>query len=424
MDISNLTSVYNQNPSLQSQYTLQQYLDLFGGSSTGNTGTTGNTTQTQTTTPANQGIIGANINQYQTGGDDFSVYNPDPTKVRTDYRPDYDYRKHIDYNPNLTATANEKQFDMYQNYYNKPAPSGIEQFIGKAINFIPYIGPLKRGAEFVGGAIKGMFPVNQRGILENELRGSGILTDDIGRMVGDPNTVEGVMAGYNASADPFKENNVWDKRKETIAETVARKYGIEIDDDFDFSSVKKGDKGYDLINRYNLIAKNQFIAKQKNKKAKDIADFRRKEKERKAFEAAKAKQITTVPTQLGGGDGQSGGDYAGGAAFAAANPYGGSGTMDDLGADSFRKGGRVGLENGGAPVYSESDFPKLLSPFRPTSEKPSLSDYDEDIWDYDVIEIPMGGKMKRYKKFKKRKGGRGRRSRSYFNGGLVSLRRR
>ena len=34
MDINNLTGVYNQNPTLQGQYTLQQYLDLFGGSST------------------------------------------------------------------------------------------------------------------------------------------------------------------------------------------------------------------------------------------------------------------------------------------------------------------------------------------------------------------------------------------------------
>ena len=68
MDINNLTGVYNQNPTLQSQYTLQQYLDMFGGSSTGTTGTTA---QTQTTTPtsnASQGIIGSNINTYQGGG--------------------------------------------------------------------------------------------------------------------------------------------------------------------------------------------------------------------------------------------------------------------------------------------------------------------------------------------------------------------
>ena len=34
MSPQNLTNVYNQNPTLQSNYTLQQYLDLFGGSST------------------------------------------------------------------------------------------------------------------------------------------------------------------------------------------------------------------------------------------------------------------------------------------------------------------------------------------------------------------------------------------------------
>lgn len=63
MDISNLTSVYNQNPALQSQYTLQQYLDLFGGDSS--------TTPPPTNPvlpPPPQGIIGADINTYQGGG--------------------------------------------------------------------------------------------------------------------------------------------------------------------------------------------------------------------------------------------------------------------------------------------------------------------------------------------------------------------
>jgi hypothetical protein len=38
--VNNLTNVYNQNPTLQSQYTLQQYLDLYGGSSAATTPTT------------------------------------------------------------------------------------------------------------------------------------------------------------------------------------------------------------------------------------------------------------------------------------------------------------------------------------------------------------------------------------------------
>ena len=70
MSPQNLTNVYNQNPTLQGQYTLQQYLDLFGGSSTGTTTPTTTTTATATTptTNASQGIINQNINQYQNQG--------------------------------------------------------------------------------------------------------------------------------------------------------------------------------------------------------------------------------------------------------------------------------------------------------------------------------------------------------------------
>ena len=63
----------------------------------------------------------------------------------------------------------------------------------------------------------------------------------------------------------------------------------------------------------------------------------RQEKERAEFLAAQ--QRTNIANQLGGPDGTSGGKYAGGAAFASANPYGGRGTMDDLGADTFKEGG-------------------------------------------------------------------------------------
>ena len=68
MSPQNLTNVYNQNPTLQGQYTLQQYLDLFGGSSTPTTPTTTTPTPTPTPTPVQPGIINQNINQYQGGG--------------------------------------------------------------------------------------------------------------------------------------------------------------------------------------------------------------------------------------------------------------------------------------------------------------------------------------------------------------------
>ena len=75
MSPQNLTNVYNQNPTLQSNYTLQQYLDLFGGSSTGTT-----PTPTPTPTPPSQGIINSGINQYQNqgggGGGGIPTLNP------------------------------------------------------------------------------------------------------------------------------------------------------------------------------------------------------------------------------------------------------------------------------------------------------------------------------------------------------------
>ena len=91
MNVNNLTNVYNQNPTLQGQYTLQQYLDLYGGSSTGTTTPTTTTTTTPTTN-ASQGIINAGINQYQNqgGGNDqtgFGAFgNLDESTAKTEYR--------------------------------------------------------------------------------------------------------------------------------------------------------------------------------------------------------------------------------------------------------------------------------------------------------------------------------------------------
>jgi len=65
MSPQNLTNVYNQNPTLQGQYTLQQYLDLFGGSSTPPPATI---QPVPTPNVPEKGIINQNINQYQSGG--------------------------------------------------------------------------------------------------------------------------------------------------------------------------------------------------------------------------------------------------------------------------------------------------------------------------------------------------------------------
>jgi len=70
MDINNLTNVYNQNPTLQGQYSLQQYLDLFGQSPTTGTPPPVQIPPTDPNAPTKpvNGIINSNINQYQSGG--------------------------------------------------------------------------------------------------------------------------------------------------------------------------------------------------------------------------------------------------------------------------------------------------------------------------------------------------------------------
>ena len=110
-------------------------------------------------------------------------------------------------------------------------------------------------------------------------------------------------------------------------------------------------EAYSKISPAINFAKNIFTGKKKefqNKSAQmvreELARQAAAKAEREAFLAQQ--QRTNIASRLGGPDGTSGGQYAGGAAFASANPYGGKGTMDDLGADSFFKdGGRVYLYN-------------------------------------------------------------------------------
>jgi len=103
-------------------------------------------------------------------------------------------------------------------------PTGIGKTLGTAANFIPGIGGLKKGVEFLSG----IMPVNRRGILENELLSGGIMLDDIGRIVtNNYNTPEGIMAGYNAAKLTDKS---FDKRTGNISKYIKRKRIISITD--------------------------------------------------------------------------------------------------------------------------------------------------------------------------------------------------
>ena len=155
----------------------------------------------------------------------YNPYMPN-TSLNTTYRPNYDYRKSVDYNPELSDLQNQKIMQGMSNfkgydYYNKPDPTGVEKLLGQAINYVPYINTIKRGAEFLGNALQGVMPINRRAIMENELRGAGIYTDDIGRIAigqgGTYNTPEGIMAGYNAY---HMNDKTFDKRTANIGKSL------------------------------------------------------------------------------------------------------------------------------------------------------------------------------------------------------------
>ena len=160
----------------------------------------------------------------QRGGDNFNVYNPDMTQIRTDYSP-YSFRRaqERDFIGDLYSSETEmnKLMSMYPEYYQ-----------GKQLTGIPGAmqGYLQRSlpGQILSG-LESMMPINERAILENQARGLGIYTDNIGRVVagpGDINTAQNIMAGYNLAkidADTFaKRRNMINKYMKDKAQKDAK----------------------------------------------------------------------------------------------------------------------------------------------------------------------------------------------------------
>jgi hypothetical protein len=166
------------------------------------------------------------------GGDNFSVYNPDPTRTRTDYINPFPFN----------ADDNLGTSDYgYQR-------AGIPGLVDLASNYLQN-SLLGRGL----AAARNMLPVNSRGILENELIGQGVMLDDIGRIVSNNyNTPEGIMAGYNAAQ---MDESTFDDRISNIEKTIARKTAA--DPNYDPSNLQNR---IDLINQ----AKDIFLGAKKS----------------------------------------------------------------------------------------------------------------------------------------------------------------
>ena len=164
MDVNNLTSVYNQNPTLQGQYTLPQYLALFGQ---GATPTTPTPTPTPTATPApSQGIVNAGINQYQGGGSEGidmiggigAFGNLDPNSLKTVVRDVYNIEtgkfepREID--TYLDKTGARKTLDNKNpTHAGMHGVKGLAGYVMEGLGF----GPEKDEKGYTDGMIKGMF---------------------------------------------------------------------------------------------------------------------------------------------------------------------------------------------------------------------------------------------------------------------------
>ena len=300
----------------------------------------------------------------------YNPYMPN-TSLNTTYRPNYDYRKSVDYNPELSDLQNQKimqgtaNFKGYD-YYNKPELTGPQKFLQFAGSFVPGKGAV--------GLISPYLPVNSRRIFENELGGKGIMVNNIGQIVqgqGDYNTAENIMAGYNA--DLITQKTV-DDRKATIKETIERK--SKADPNYDPSYLNERLTALDEFGNILSSTKDESddiykFEKERKKKKRDndiIGRFFKQKKQKKeddriakekADAAAKAQIERATKGQAPSDPGLRGRDDTPGFGKTSAGNY----TNQFQGGDPglmFAKGGRAGYFFGGRVNFKNGGLASIL----------------------------------------------------------------
>ena len=252
-----------------------------------------------------------------------------------------------------------KHMEMYPEHYglDKPPPSKVNQFLSKAVNWIPGVGYVKKGLE----AVSDLLPTNRRAIMENEMIGSGVMLDDIGRIVTtDYNTPEGIMAGYNAYQ---MDEDTFDDRIARIEKTMS----------------KKGYKG-NLQKRIALIRKAKENWQNAQGKTDEIVDIKTDTKSDISPNATDTDQVTDIITGQGKGGGAdvwketfSGTQDSGGGEFAGTTHHGDvahgpSGRFEAANTSKdYNQGGRVYLNLGGiaSVLGTEQDRREGLAPGGP-----------------------------------------------------------
>ena len=263
------------------------------------------------------------------------------------------------YDPRYSSVTEAQKFmDNYPDYYG--VPSGVpETGIPGAIKSYMQNSLLGKGVGMVTDFLGRVMPINERAIMENEARGAGIFTDDIGRIVTDDyNTAGGIMAGYNLNkidADSFQ------KRRDTIEKTIADKKAKGLDTTTLEERLGLLDEAEEDI----LGARKKTKQIYKMRADKKAADKKRK-KEEKAAAAAAAQaerdRVAQVQSRLDSGSyvsrdsgGYSASDRAVGGGREATNAQGqnaaqataaGTGTSQGY-SQHYMDGGRVYYMDGG-----------------------------------------------------------------------------
>ena len=288
---------------------------------------------TETTVP---NIIGSQINQGGGGGDNFSVFNPDPNRIKS-FTPEKNVAA-----PMSSNLSVQGDYDIYGNKVREtlsPLKAGIRsvkntmasvidnpvfQTIGAVMN--PGFAALKG----IASMARNVLPVNQRALTENIAGQQGVRVDDIGRIVntGKYTDPSNVMAGYNLNQ---MTEETFDKRTGNIAETLAGKYGMtakEIQDAIDgtYTGPVKTNL-IETIRAVNLAKTNIMNIKnlgiQAAKREQELRDIARANK----ISREEAQGVRDAIDRQGRESAPGRGD--------AGNPGGSSGAMSDANAGTF-----------------------------------------------------------------------------------------
>ena len=185
------------------------------------------------------------------------------------------------YDPRYSSVTEAQKFmDNYPDYYG--VPSGVpEPGIPGAIKSYMQNSLLGKGFGMAKDFLGRVMPINERAIMENEARGAGIFTDDIGRIVTDDyNTAGGIMAGYNLNKI---DAGTFDKRRSTIEKTIANKKAKGLDT----TTLEERLGLLDDAEAQILGARKKTKQIYKMKADKKAADKKRKKEEKAAEAAAK-----------------------------------------------------------------------------------------------------------------------------------------